>query len=231
MDRNIFRAVGSLAIPPSTMWRYRESFEAFRYFLQSIIGRIIRVFYRPQVPHNPENKIYLHLGCGEVNHPLFVNVDVIPAPHVHYVRSIDNLSIFKNESVDLVYASHCLEHFPMRAINSVLREWNRVLRPQGILRLSVPDFDTLLKIYFENDKDVTPLLGALVGGQTYFHNYHKVIFTEKSLALSLTTAGFSEVRQWTPGSSELTTIDDWSSRPISVNGKEYKISLNIEAVK
>ena len=43
--------------------------------------------------------------------------------------------------------------------------------------------------------------------------------------------GFLEVREWTPGSSELTTFDDWSTRKISINGKEYAISLNIEAIK
>ena len=231
MDRNIFRLLGDIFIHPATLWRYREFYGSYRYFLQSIGGRIVRAFYKPTLPHNVGDKIYLHLGCGDVNHPQFINIDVIPAPHIHYVRSIDNLSIFKNSSVDLIYASHCLEHFPMRAIDSVLKEWHRVLRPDGILRLSVPDFDTLLKIYLENDNDITPILGALMGGQTYFHNYHKILFTEKSLALLLTTAGFNTVRLWIPQSSELTTFDDWSSRPITVNGKECRVSLNIEAVK
>ena len=231
MERKILRVLGGIVIHPSTRWRYREFYDTVKYFLQSIGGRILRVLYRPAFPHNASDKIYLHLGCGDVNHPQFINIDVIPAPHIHYVRGIDNLSVFKNSSVDLIYASHCLEHFPIRAIDSLLKEWHRVLRPKGILRLSVPDFDILLKIYLENNNDVTPILGALMGGQTYFHNYHKMLFTEKSLALLLTTAGFTAVRLWTPKSSELTTFDDWSSRPITVNGKEYTISLNIEAVK
>jgi predicted SAM-dependent methyltransferase len=53
----------------------------------------------------------LHLGCGNINYPDFINVDLMPASHVHYVRGINNLKPFKNNSVDLIYACHCLEHF------------------------------------------------------------------------------------------------------------------------
>ena len=82
----------------------------------------------------------LHLGCGTINHPKFINIDGIPKPHIHYIRSIDNLSNFSNNSVDLIYACHCLEHFPYHQIPGIISEWVRIMKKDSILRISVPDF-------------------------------------------------------------------------------------------
>jgi SAM-dependent methyltransferase len=196
-----------------------------------VSGKFIRLFHMPAKPNNLDGSINLHLGCGSFDHPYFINIDAMPAPHIHYVRSIDNLSPFKSNSVDLIYASHCLEHFGHTKQAKVLGEWYRVLKPEGILRLSVPDFDLLLKIYIENDKDVNTILEPLLGGQDYLYNFHYCAFTNKSLEKLLLDVGFREVRCWEPGSSDLTTFHDWSMGLITVKNNKYPISLNIEAVK
>lgn len=204
---------------------------ALRLGCKVISGKIARLFCRPPFPKNLDGSVNLHLGCGAVIHPLFINIDAMPAPHIHYVRRIDNLDPFSDNSVDLVYACHCLEHLPFAQIPRVLKEWHRVLKPGGILRVSVPDFDLLLDIYRENDKKVATIIGPLVGGQHNKFNYHKAIFNNSFLTELLMQSGFCSVREWKPGSSELTTFDDWSNRKIDVNGKEYRVSLNLEAIK
>ena len=136
------------------IWRYRMLYNSVLFRFKSMTGRVFRLIYRPPFPHVDGNAVYLHLGCGYVNHPKFINIDVIPLRHIHYVRNIDNLSIFKDYSVDLIYASHCLEHFPFSAVPIILKEWYRVLKPKGILRLSVPDFKLLLKIYNETGHNI-----------------------------------------------------------------------------
>ena len=52
---------------------------------------------------------------------------------------------------DCVIASHCLEHIanPIRA----LLEWNRVLRPNGLMLLILPNRD----FTFDWRRDITPL--------------------------------------------------------------------------
>ena len=93
------------------------------------------------IPEVDNGKMYLHLGCGNINKENFINIDGFPYSHVHYVQSLDKLSNFDDDSVDLIYACHCLEHFRYSQTELVLREWYRVLENGGILRLSVPDFD------------------------------------------------------------------------------------------
>ena len=182
-------------------------------------------------PKNNNGRVYLHLGSGGVNHPSFINIDAIPASHIHYVRPIDNLSLFSDASVDLIYACHCLEHFSHLKISSVLSEWYRVLKFGGLLRLSVPDFDFLLEIYKESGNDLDSILGVLMGGQDYKYNFHMTAFNRRSLANLLTATGFRQTQEWHPGSGELTTFQDFSDYKLQINGKSYPISLNLEAVK
>ncbi|WP_193195856.1 class I SAM-dependent methyltransferase [Nostoc sp. MG11] len=176
-------------------------------------------------------EVNLHLGCGFVKHPKFINIDLLPAPHIHYQRSIDDLSPFENNSVNLIYASHCLEHFPHNKVSKVLKEWFRVLKQGGILRLSIPDFDLLLNIYKENGNNINTILGILMGGQDYEYNFHMAAFTKSSTRELLKGVGFKEVREWQPNSCEMTTFDDYSIYQHFIGFKYYPISLNIEAIK
>ncbi len=177
---------------------------------------------RIPLPKLRNGEIFLNLGCGETNHPKFVNIDIRPAPHIHYVRPIDDLSIFKDNSVDLIYSSHCLEHFSHLKVPSVLAEWYRVIKPEGILRLSVPDFDKIITIYKKNDNNINSILGKLMGGQNYEFNYHKTVFNQASLEKSLKTAKFNKIQVWQPESDDLTDLKD---------GSRSTVSLNLEAIK
>jgi predicted SAM-dependent methyltransferase len=182
-------------------------------------------------PKTESGAIYLHLGCGNINHPKFVNVDLHPAPHVHHIRGIDDLSIFHNQSVKMIYACHCLEHFPHQRLFRVLKEWHRVLVSNGVLRLSVPDFDLLLEIYRNSGNDIRTILGPLMGGQTDIRDFHKSIFTRRSLEDLLSKSGFTNIRKWRPEEDELTPGTDYSTFTISVNNRPYPVSLNLEANK
>ena len=89
----------------------------------------------------------LHLGCWNRFIPGFIHIDLCDYDHIDYKRNIGDLSIFKNDSVSLIYSSHNLEYFDSERANIVLKEWNRVLKQNGILRIAVPDFDSLIKVY------------------------------------------------------------------------------------
>ena len=218
-------------LPQSFRDRYRPTWYEIRLQSNIIWNRFIRLFLRPPLPNVGNGSIYLHLGCGPINHPMFINIDARPAPHIHYVRRIDNLSVFKNNTVDLIYASHCLEHFSHRKIAEVLKEWYRVLKKGGVLRVSVPDFDLLLQIYRNNRNDINTIVLPLMGGQDYRYNFHYAVFTTSSLSSLLRETGFTDIKSWEPGSMHLTTFDDWSAGKITIHGRVYPVSLNIEAVK
>src|SRR5579884_1995769 len=89
----------------------------------------------------------LHLGCGNKYIPGFYHVDILPMPHVDHVGSAERLDFIRDNSVDLIYACHILEHYGRHETRNVLSEWHRVLKPEGILRLAVPDFAAVCHMY------------------------------------------------------------------------------------
>jgi predicted SAM-dependent methyltransferase len=193
--------------------------------------RLLRLIRPPARPNNPGGKVYVHLGCGGINDPRFVNVDAMPWPHVHHVGDVEKLPMLSSDSADLIYVSHCLEHISFIRVPEVLQEWRRVLKPGGWLRISVPDFDFILKVYDDNQRSINSIEQTLLGGQDYPFNFHKSAYNRERLESLLKAFGFDGVREWRPDGDALATLDDWSRRTIVVNGKNYPISLNLEARK
>jgi predicted SAM-dependent methyltransferase len=174
----------------------------------------------------------LHLGCGKRFIPGFVHIDAVDYPHMDHVATIDNLSFIPTDSVDLIYNCHVLEHFKRRDVDRVLREWQRVLKPGGTLRVSVPDFSKICEIYLrQNQLDL--VIGALFGRQDYLYNIHYNVFDFASLSRSLEQAGFVNVRRYDWRQTEHADIDDFSQAYIPHMDKEHGtlISLNAECDK
>jgi len=175
----------------------------------------------------------LHLGCGKRYIPGFVHIDAINHPHVNHVASIDNLHFIDNDSVDLIYNCHVLEHFKRCEVMHVLNEWKRVLKPGGVLRISVPDFASLCDVYQRHGNQLKLVIGPLFGRQDYLYNIHYNAFDYQTLSNALGEAGFGQVRRYDWRETEHATIDDYSQAYIPHMDKEngIHISLNIECVK
>lgn len=166
----------------------------YRNFKFTLFEEVKRELLPPKLPNNPEGKVYIHLGCGPINAQGFINVDIRPYSHIHYIQEVENLSIFPHEYADLIYASHILEHISHNKISAVLKEWWRVLKRGGILRISVPDFEKIINIYLSERKDIKSIIGPLMGGQDNSYNFHKSVFNEHYLKELLLLTGFREVR-------------------------------------
>lgn len=119
---------------------------------------------------------------------------------------------YEDNTIDEIRASHILEHFSHRQTLQVLKEWNRVLKVGGILKVSVPDFTKLIHDFIEH-----PMLeGYLFGGQIDEYDFHHALFTDEKLINLLWIAGFDNLSRW---ESE---IDDCAS---------FTLSLNIQGIK
>jgi predicted SAM-dependent methyltransferase len=194
------------------------------------LGRVRRRLSPPTLPKRADGRVLLHLGCGGINAPGFVNVDGMSAPHIHIVGPIDDLGVFADASVDLVYASHCLEHFSYHHVGAVLREWTRVLRPGGMLRIAVPDVALVVKRY-QLGVPLEELLGHLYGEQTYRFNFHYAGFDHALLKRHMEEAGVREVMPWQPDVVEDHPFKDDSGAVCDVAGEVVPVSLNLQGVR
>ena len=176
----------------------------------------------------------LHLGCGKKFIAGFKHVDLLDFGHIDYKTSVDDLYFAENDSIDIIYAAHVLEHFGRLEYKSVLKEWFRVLKPNGILRVSVPSFEAVVEYYANHDDNLESLLGLLVGGQKIGqYDYHKMIFDKKLLNKDLKEIGFKKVELYDWKQTEHANIDDFSQAYLPHMDKENGLlmSLNIEATK
>jgi predicted SAM-dependent methyltransferase len=176
----------------------------------------------------------LHLGCGPRYIPGWIHVDVVDLPHIHLRHSIDSLPAMLDGSVDTIYACHVLEHFVrMGEVERVLTEWKRVLKPLGVLRIAVPDFEALCQHYI-NTHRLGDIIGPLFGGQRgSVYNFHYTVFDFETLSAILTRAGFADIARYDWRGTEHATVDDYSQAYLPHMDKEngLLISLNVEARK
>jgi len=173
----------------------------------------------------------LHVGCGNKYFDGWTNLD-IDSDSADICGDARELVEIDDNSCEIIYASHILEHFSRHEYESVLSIWHRKLTKGGTLRISVPDFEAVAKIYAETG-DILPLVGLVSGGQRNQFDYHCMIFDEKMLTDCLLKIGFGKVRHWNWRDADHANVDDYSQAYIPHMDKENGtlMSLNIEAVK
>ena len=176
----------------------------------------------------------LHLGCGKRYIPGFVHVDLADFPHIDYRHDIRTLPMFEDETVDLIYACHVLEYFDVYEVHDVLQEWHRVLKPNGTLRLAVPDFDALDFAY--HMWGLPAILGPLYGRWEVSPGvviYHKTVYNMEDMEKLLRESGFSFVHRYDWRETIHKDYDDYSQAYLPHMQKDTGtlISLNVECKK
>lgn len=154
-------------------------------------------------------------------------MDAVQWGDVDYVRDASDMSCFKDGKIEEIYASHILEHFPAKKTQDVLGEWSRILKPGGILHLSVPDFDRAVECYNATGGVFGQFLQDLIhGGQNYDLDVHMRSFTYPLLSAMMSKAGFSRIDrvEWLPYAlGDCSTLAaTWDGKPISINVKAVK---------
>jgi predicted SAM-dependent methyltransferase len=190
-------------------------------------------FYEPPTADNAEEldlnadsptssgveRVVLNVGCGYPPrtrlHSYFQNdswrelrLDIDPAVKPDICCSITDMAPVDTGSVDAVWSSHNLEHLHRHEVPQALREFCRVLRPGGLLLVTLPDLQRVAELvagdkleeaaYMSPSGPITPLdmifghTASLAMGRVYMA--HKCGFTAKSLHNLLVEAGFADIQ-------------------------------------
>lgn len=154
-------------------------------------------------------------------------LNVQPGEHVDFVADLRDLSRFADNSFDVVYGSHVLEHFSYFAeLPGVLASLDRIIRPGGRLLASVPDLDVLCRLFV--DESLTPgerfhVMRMMFGGQSDPYDFHYAGLNMGIFGQFLATAGFREIYRI----PSFDIFDDSSTIMI----KDWLVSLNVVAIK
>ena len=193
--------------------------------------------------------IKLNLGGGkEWNRPGWENLEI----GLGYDLSKQYLKKFKDNSVDLIYTSHCIEHLSCDSIHKLFFDIFRVLKINGLIRIVVPDMDIISYILNTNDKKY-----LMDGNETYFTKErakepliehakvligyvgdHRSFFTFSIINIFLQIAGFQLINKLQFAKSsikELSVIANLNQKGMPLRGFDNSntknISLYVEATK
>jgi predicted SAM-dependent methyltransferase len=170
--------------------------------------------------------IKLHIGGWEQREGWSI-LDALPGPIVDYVGNCSDLSFLPDGSCAEVYASHVLEHLGYNGeLQKTLLGIHRVLKPGGRLRVSVPDLETLCRLFVQPTLDGPArfhIMRMMFGGRTTDYDVHYVGLTLEFLGEYLQEAGFRDIRRV----PEFGLFQDTSSLRFA----GVLISLNVEATK
>jgi SAM-dependent methyltransferase len=151
--------------------------------------------------------IRLNLGYGDKILPNFLNVDVAherAGKQPDVICDVRNLEKFSDNYADEILAVHVVEHFWRWEVESILREWVRVLKPGGKMILECPNLKSACEEFLKNP-DAAALPGQ-EGQKTMWVFYgdprwtdplmvHRWGYTPLSLAQVMHQAGLVELRQ------------------------------------
>ena len=187
--------------------------------------------------------IKLNLGCGLNTPPEWINIDasftarlskwgrlykvlcrflrIQPVPWPKNIRTCDVRRglPFSDNSVQVIFTSHMLEHITYEDARFVIRECHRCLYKGGVMRVIVPDLYAISKRYVESMtnnpnskhghiflKDLGVLddykgLRRILG-----HARHLYMYDECSLRQLFEEAGFKGIERMSYGQSRITDI-------------------------
>lgn len=92
---------------------------------------------------------YLNLGCGSTFVKGWTNIDFVSGSEHVIAHNLLKGIPFPDNSFDLVYHSHVLEHFPKSEAPKFIAECYRVLKPGGIIRIAIPDLEQIALNYIK----------------------------------------------------------------------------------
>lgn len=143
----------------------------------------------------PGTKLIADLGSGPVSpymhdEGVVVSFDIRPEVKPDVVCDIRYLPV-PTGTFDMVFSSHTLEHFGWVNVDKVLKEWTRVLKVGGELRIVVPNLRYVANRLI--DDNLHPWdYWVLYGEQDYLKNWHGVGFTPNTLRALVESMGTYE---------------------------------------
>lgn len=141
-------------------------------------------------------KKIIDLGCGPMpesyvtDEGSVLRVDIREEVKPDYRCDLRMLP-FGTGEFDIVFSSHTLEHFPRKDVPIVLDEAIRIMKPEGELRLVLPNIKWAAQ-HIMNDEIDGDVLNVLYGAQSYDENFHKMGFTPQIIEQLLAERGFKK---------------------------------------
>ena len=139
----------------------------------------------------------LHIGGKEAKEGWKI-LNIQKKENVDFVGDMSDLSQFKDNSIDEIYASHVFEHVKYIDTKKTLIGVHRVLTPGGKFYISVPDMNVLFRQFLEKKNEIKTkihIIRMIFGGQTDENDFHYFGWDFELLNSLLKNVGFKHIEK------------------------------------
>lgn len=122
---------------------------------------------------------------------------------------------FIDDSVDVVYSSHFLEHLHRGDAQNLLNESYRVLKKGGMVRVCIPDLAYAISLYDQGEAAKERMLQSyfFVDDKASYYAVHKYMYDFELLEKALKAAGFGDIRKCSYQQGETPDLTVLDNRP------------------
>jgi predicted SAM-dependent methyltransferase len=169
--------------------------------------KFIRRIKAGQILANKKNnngKVNLNVGCGTDYKNGWINID---NNSDHNIKKLDlNWDLrhklpLPDNSVDFIFNEHFLKHLNAKQGVRVLKDFWRILKTDGVLRIATPDLKVCIDNYSDDNWRSNPYYEKFkeIGTKAEllnisFHNWgHQYLYDQEELNRRLKEAGFKEI--------------------------------------
>lgn len=184
--------------------------------------------------------VRLHIGSCYVRLDGWLNTDIEPTAPLF----LDATRPFpvKENSVRYIFCEHFLEHITRQAAFLFLKESFRVLHPGGILRISTPDIEAIVREYLARSESQRLLLERNEGlgykytrypvdivNKAFYEDSHACLYDGESLEQMLRSVGFQDITRYKVGVGSHSALSGIERH--DVGSVEDEFTLVMEAKK
>ena len=170
--------------------------------------------YKIKSISSANKQINIIFGCGCTSYSEWVGIDCFFSKSVDFVLDLRRKLPFKNESVDLCYSEHFIEHLDDQQCVPFIRNCFNSLVKGGICRMATFDLDILIDICRSDNKEwdidycikelgITHLIktrGQLLNAS--FNKWeHKYAYNKEDLSNVFKESGFKNIKYCQIGES------------------------------
>jgi len=135
----------------------------------------------------------INFGCGSIQPSDWTNIDIDP----EYKTEHKNLHLIPDNSCDILVSHATICGISYNEIKPTLLEFKRVLKPSGIVRISLPDILSGFDAYKNNNINFFPnsedSLDRRFSAWLTWYSTSKSLLTYKALEYKLHDSGFKNI--------------------------------------
>jgi predicted SAM-dependent methyltransferase len=199
----------------------------------------------------------IHIGCefkigrSWKNYDISITAQIEKIPLIRKIIKINPISypkeviygditkrpFCKNNEADNIYCSHALEHMTREGMQAALRNIYFMLKPGGCFRLVVPDLETRVKKYLQN-QDCDAFIETLGFGKKkkdrtfkdflrkiFGNSGHLWMYDNKSMQNYLAEIGFKNIKKCKIGDSGIDIFSEVEELHRFIDGDFVEVAI------